>query len=433
MEVLTTYLPQMLWLIGLLLLSACFSMAETAIASASLPRMVAIRHEKKSRSAAQAVRILKNKERLITVMLLCNNLLNVFLSAYFTYFITSLYGAKGLAVATIIISVVVVVFAEVIPKNIAIYLADKIVLTFAYPLIFVGYITRPLTWLMDGISRLVIVLFGFKKDGASEADRELRGVIEMQQKDGTVEKHEKMMLRSILDLADNALDSAMTHRNSVEMISTDWSPKKIRDAIMASRYSHIPLYQDDPDKIIGVFDTKKLLKTESWQHSLNKKQLIKLVSKAWFVPISTTLAHQLQAFRQQGKHFAIVIDEYGIFKGVVTLEDILGEIVGEIEDIDKRKKDIVRTAEGAVIVKGTVTVRNLNREYGWDLPEEGINTVAGLLLREAKIVPEVGMGITAFGFHFVVLELEKQQIKKIKIRKLKIKKPKSKMRLLSMM
>ncbi|MDI9313547.1 MAG: CNNM domain-containing protein [Hydrotalea sp.] len=425
-QVFITYLPQILLLGVLLILAAFFSAAETAISAASLPRMVSIARDKKSPAAKLAVGILENKERLITVMLLCNNLLNIFLASYFTYFMTSMFGVRGLAIAASAMGAVMVIFTEIIPKNIAVYMANKIVLSLAYPLVVVSYITRPLTWLIEGMNRAVIWLFRLKKDHAGERDDELRGVIEMQEESDAVEKHEKLMLQSILDLADNALDSAMTYRNSVEMISTAWPLKKMLAAISQSRYGHLPLYQDDPDKIIGVFHTKEVLKKNLWQNGLTKKQLIKLADKPWFVPISTTLAHQLQAFRKVGNHFAIVIDEYGVFKGVVTLEDILSEIVGDIENIGQPKKEMMQTDDGSVVAMGTVTVRNLNREYGWDLPEEGVNTIAGLLLREAKIVPEVGVGITAFGFHFVVLALEKQQIKKIKIKKIKIKKTKRK-------
>ena len=410
----------------MVLLAGFFSAAETAIASASLPRMVAMARGKKTKSARLAIKLLENKERLITVMLLCNNLLNIFLASYLTYFMTSMFGVTGLAIAATLLGVTLVMLTEIIPKNIAIYMADKIVLSLVYPLVFVSYTTRPLTWLVEWLNRLVIVVFRLKKDHDSERDDELRGVIEMQEESGAVEKHEKLMLQSVLDLADNALDSAMTYRNSVEMISTAWPLKKMLEVVTHSRYSYIPLYQDDPDKIVGVFHIKKLLKKNLWQNTMSKKEFIKWAEKPWFVPISTTLAHQLQSFRKVGQHFAIVIDEYGVFKGVVTLEDILSEIVGDIEDIGKRKKDMVKTSDGSVIALGTVTVRNLNRQHGWDLPEEGVNTIAGLLLREAKIVPEVGVGITAFGFHFVVLALEKQQIKKIKIRKLKIKNSKRK-------
>ena len=425
-----TYLSEILLLGCLLILAGFFSAAETAISSASLPRMVSIARDKKSPAAKRAVSILENKERFITVMLLCNNLLNIFLASYFTYFMTSMFGVGGLAIAATAIGLVLMVLTEVIPKNIAVYMADKIVLFLAYPLVVVSYVARPLTWMVEGMNRAVIWLFRLKKDHAGERDDELRGVIEMQEENGAVEKHEKLMLQSVLDLTDNALDSAMTYRKSVEMISTAWPLKKILAVISNSPYGHLPLYQDDPDKIIGVFHTKKLLKKKLWQNDLTKKELIKLANKPWFVPISTTLAHQLQAFRKVGNHFAIVIDEYGVFKGVVTLEDILSEIVGDIEDIGdigQRKKQMIKMADGSVIAFGTVTVRNLNRQYGWDLPEEGVNTIAGLLLREAKIVPEIGVGITAFGFHFVVLALEKQHIKKIKIKKLKVRKIKNRM------
>ncbi|MGI9461238.1 MAG: CNNM domain-containing protein [Alphaproteobacteria bacterium] len=432
-EIIMSYFPQMIFILILLAFSGFFSAAETAIASASLPRMVTIAREKKSNAARGVIGILRNKERMITVMLLCNNLLNIFLSAYFTFLMTSIYGARGVAIAATIISFLIIVFAEIVPKNIAIYMADKMVLSLAYPLVFINYTTRPLTMLIERMNRWVIFIFRLKKDHASERDDELRGVIEMQTESDKVEKHEKLMLQSILNLADNALDSAMTHRNSVKMISTAWPQKRILADITQSRYSYIPLYEDDPDKIVGVFYVKSLLKKNPWQNVFNKKQLLAMASDPWFVPVSTTLAHQLQAFRETGNHFAIVIDEYGIFKGVVTLEDILSEIVGEINDnIGKHKKDMERAADGSVMVKGTVTVRNLNRAFGWNLPEKGINTIAGLLLREAKIVPDVGVGITAFGFHFIVMAVEKQQIKSIKIKKLKSRKSKRKIALLPM-
>lgn len=424
------YLFNIFLVLGLLGLSAFFSASETAVTAASMARMVALannrrsdgkdarRQQARARRAVVAVKLLSNKERLITIMLFCNNMVNIFASAYFTFLMTQLYGAKGLAIATIGVTVVVVLFGEVLPKSLAVYAADRIMLTLAYPLWVVAIITRPITFLIEGANRGVMKLLRLQHNRSDDRDDELRGVIHMQEETSVADRQEKLMLQSVLDLADNALDSAMTHRQAVEMVSTRWSQKKIIDKLLTAPYSYVPAYDDDPDVIVGVFHIKSLLRKTMVQQ-LTKKQLLAVMVKPWFVPVSTTLAHQLQAFRQTGRHFAILVDEYGVFKGVVTLEDIVSEIVGEIEDVHRNKKeDMMKTRDGAVVALGSVTVRNLNRAYNWDLPEEGINTIAGLVLRAAKIVPPVGTGVTAEGFHFVVLEASKQQIKKIKIRKL---------------
>ena len=225
------------------------------------------------------------------------------------------------------------------------------------------------------------------------------------------------MLRSILDLNDVVVSEIMTHRRNVVMIDIDQPVTQLIDQVLASPHTRLPLFRGNPDNALGVLHVKQLMReVQQRGDDLSKLDPQAIAAKPWFIPESTTLFDQLHEFRRRREHFALVVDEYGSFMGIVTLEDILEEIVGDIEDEHDVKVAGVRAqADGSFIVDGTVTIRDLNRQYEWGLPDDQASTVAGLVLYEARRIPEAGQSFTFHGFRFDILRRHRHQITSLRI------------------
>jgi Mg2+/Co2+ transporter CorB len=229
-------------------------------------------------------------------------------------------------------------------------------------------------------------------------------------------RQERAMLRSILELAEVTVGAVMTHRRDMVTIDADLPPAEIVDAALASPFTRLPLWQGEPDNIVGVIHAKSLLRAV--RGTLDHLNVVALASKPWFVPDATSLLDQLTAFRARREHFALVVDEYGTLLGLVTLEDILEEIVGDITDeLDTNVAGVFPQPDGSTIVDGRVTVRDLNRQFDWNLPdEEDYSTIAGLVIYEARRIPAVGQTFTFFGFRFEILKRQRNQIQTVRIR-----------------
>jgi Mg2+/Co2+ transporter CorB len=261
-----------------------------------------------------------------------------------------------------------------------------------------------------------------RKIRPDDTDELLRSAIEehtsTDAEDAAETRQERNMLRSILDLGEVTVVEVMTHRRQMVTIDAELPPSEIVDAALASPFTRLPLWQDEPDNIIGVVHAKSLLRAvRAAKGPLTAQDMDQVVSKPWFVPDATTLLDQLQAFRDRREHFALVVDEYGSLMGLVTLEDILEEIVGDITDeLDTHVAGVFVQPDGSYIVDGTVTVRDLNREFDWELPDEtDYSTIAGLVLYESRHIPEVGQTFTFFGFRFEILKRQRNQIMTVRV------------------
>lgn len=230
-------------------------------------------------------------------------------------------------------------------------------------------------------------------------------------------RDERAMLHSILDLAEVTIEEVMTHRRNVTMIDAGQPPAAVIADVLASPYTRIPLWKDEPDNVVGVIHAKALFRAvRSGEGSMEGLDIIALSAKPWFVPDSRSLMDQLQAFRRRREHFALVVDEYGSLMGIVTLEDILEEIVGDITDEhDVAVPGVIRQADGSYVVQGSVTIRDLNRELDWRLPDEEAVTIAGLILHEAKRIPDVGQAFLFHSFRFEILRRHRHQITAIRV------------------
>jgi len=426
----------------LLVLSGFFSGSETALTGASRSRMHMLAKQG-DKSAARVVALLERKDRLIGAILLGNNLVNILASALATTVLVALFGDAGVAYATLGMTLLVLIFAEVLPKTYALSHTDKMALKVAPVIRTVVVLFAPVTHTVQLVVRATLKPFGIDLstdlDG-EQHEEELRGAIDLHDNEDPETRHERVMLKSILDLDDVEVADIMTHRRRVVMIDLGQSVADNIDSVLGSPFTRIPVYRDDPDNIVGVLHAKALLRevrarqkadaeradapkrepdgepVELTVSDLDSLDLGKLATPPWFIPDSTTLLDQLQAFRERREHFAIVIDEYGAFMGIVTLEDILEEIVGNIDDeTDTPVPGVRPQPDGAYLVDGSVTLRLLAREFDWQLPDDDAATIAGLVLHEARLIPDPGQVFMFYGFRFEVVRRQRNQITLIRV------------------
>jgi len=409
----------------LLILSGFFSGSETALTAASRARLHQMEQSGDKRAAA-INKLRRQHTKLISAILLGNNLVNILASALATSILISLVGDIGVAYATLVMTVLILIFAEVLPKTYALRRPIRVAL-------FVTPILRPLIFifapLVIGINSVVdatLGVFGIRQQSGSPdtltdaAQDELRGAIDLHSEDAGVIMHEKYMLDTILDMDEVDLSEIMIHRKNVQTVNASLPASDIIDQVLKSPHTRLPMWQHDPENIIGIIHAKDLLRAVIPLHGDYKDLRIEdITSKPYFVPETTTLRDQLNAFLERHAHFALVVDEYGALMGLVTLEDILEEIVGDIadeHDIEVAGVDILE--ENIILTKGSVTIRDLNRKCNWSLPDEEAATIAGLVIHEAKIIPEINQAFTFYGFKFEILKKERNQITELRVTKL---------------
>ena len=415
----TALLIPILAIVALLVLSAFFSGSETALTAASRARLHHLEREG-NRRARLVNRLAARKERLIGAILLGNNAVNIFASALATSVLIGLAGEAGIAYATIGMTALVLVFAEVLPKTYALANADRVALAVAPVMRVLVFLLSPVTAAVQGIVRATLRVIGADTAGDKQLvspHEELRGAIDLHASEGAVVKHERDMLGGILDLADVEVREVMVHRKNMVTIDVSERPSRIADQVIAHPYTRFPLWRDEPDNIIGLLHAKDLLRAvRTHQADIDGIDVAAMALDPWFIPETTTLRQQLQEFRRRRLHFALVVDEYGALMGMVTLEDILEEIVGDIVD----EHDVVFTGvkagpDGSYIVNGTVTIRDLNREFEWNLPDDEATTIAGLVIHETQHIPEVGQSFVFYGLKFEILARQRNQITSLHI------------------
>jgi Mg2+/Co2+ transporter CorB len=408
-----------LLIVALLGASAFFSASETAITGASRPRMHAL--EKRGNARARVVNALRaSTERMISGILFGNNLANILASSLATSILIAWFGNAGVAYATIVMTFLILLFGEVLPKSYALHHADRVALATAPLVRAIVWLLTPITSAVEVIVRALLKLLGVKIGGGVSVlhrEEELRGAIDLHRGPGPETVQERRMLRSVLDLDEVMVGEVMVHRKNVVAVDADLPTDRILDAVVESQYSRLPLWRGDPDNIVGVLHVKTLLHAvRTHKGALEALKIDSVMAKPWFIPDTTSLLDQLQAFRKRREHIAFVVDEYGAFMGVVTLEDVLEEIVGDITDeLDLAVPGVRAEPGGTYVAEGSVTIRDLNREFDWRLPDDEATTIAGLVMHEARMIPEPGQIFTFFGFRFEVLRRQRNQITAIRI------------------
>lgn len=405
----------------LLMMSAFFSGSETALTAVSKARMHKLESDGNER-AGRVNFLIRDRERLIGAILLGNNIVNILASVLAAGVFTTLFGdslmATGLATATM--TVLVVVFAEVTPKSAAIARPDGFAMLVAPIMRWIVFIFAPVTRIVQIIVRASLQVFGLdlSKDSAVfSATEEIRGAIDLHHSEGGIDKEYRDLIRGALELDEIRVEEIMIHRKSIELLDLDHTNEEIIQTALKSPHTRLPLFRDNTDNIVGVLHAKDLLRA-LWDADAKADAIdIEGIARTpYFVPETTTLQEQLDAFKLKQEHFALVVDEYGAIMGLVTMEDILEEIVGEIEDeYDSPVQGVRPQADGSLNVDGDVTIRDLNRAMDWTLPDDEAVTVAGLVIHEAQSIPDVGQTFSFHGFRFRILRRRRNQVTALKI------------------
>ena len=414
----------------LLVMSGFFSGSETALTAASRGKLRSAA-DKGSRGAQTALDITEDNERLIGSVLLGNNVVNILATSLATAVLTKVFGQNGVAAATLIMTLLVLIFAEVLPKTVAITNPEKVASFVATPIGLVVRLFAPIVAAVRFFVRGVLLVFGVRTDPDSHilaVREEIAGALQLGHSEGIVEKEDRDRILGALDLNERVVEEIMLHRSGIEVIDATLPAQDILTQCLQSQHTRLPIYQDDPENIVGVIHAKDLLRAmhkllilgDANAKALADFDIMTVAMPPYFVPETTTLDDQMREFLRRKSHFALVVDEYGGLQGLITLEDILEEIVGEIADeFDGDDADqIEATSDGADLVEGAMTIRDLNRAHDWSLRDEEANTVAGLVIHEAQMIPVEGQVFSFHGFRFEVLEKAENRIATLKIRPL---------------
>ncbi|MFP5508533.1 MAG: HlyC/CorC family transporter [Alphaproteobacteria bacterium] len=414
----------------LLVMSAFFSGSETALTAASRGKLKA-QADKGSKGAERALKITEDNERLIGSVLLGNNLVNILATSLATALLTRLFGESGVAVATLVMTATVLIFSEVLPKTYAITNAESAAAMVSGPIQLVVKIFAPVVSAVRLLVRGVLRLFGVKADPDSHilaVREEIAGALTLGQSEGVVQKEDRDRILGALDLGERTVEEIMLHRSQIQMLDAETDPEELLRQLLDSPHTRLPVYQGEHDNIVGVVHAKDLLRAMHKMMfgptpsptGLKDFKILDVVRPPYFIPDTTTLDDQMRQFLRRRTHFALVVDEYGSLEGLITLEDILEEIVGEITDeFDTAAEHAVqRLKDGHFSVDGAMTIRDLNRAMDWSLPDDEANTVAGLVIYEAQMIPSVGQVFSFHGFRFEVTGRKANRITKLKIRPL---------------
>ena len=405
-------------LILLVLLSGFLSGSETAITATSKARII-YQKKKGVKRAGYVLKLLDKKDNVISTLLLSNNLVNILASSLATAFFYDVFGVEGIFYATLIMTVVIVIFAEVLPKTYALNRPNRTAL-FISPIIY--YLNKILFIFVFIINLIVQLIFRRKYNDQNNRDlqseEELKGVIDLYQTSNPDYEQEKEMLQSILQLNDITVQEIFTHRKNIFSIDSSIAIKEIIEKINNSRFTRIPFWRENPENIIGLLNVRTL-NIDLDNHEKSKKIIFNKIKKPWFIPETTNLLEQLVEFRKRKEHLAFVIDEFGELLGLITLEDIIEEIVGEIVDeIDIPENDFRQNNYGNVIVNGEKNVRDLYKSFDLEAPESESSTIAGYILEISKKIPLYGEIVKDNNFQYKILSHSRKQISRVEISKI---------------
>jgi len=411
----------------LLVLSGFFSGSETALTAASRGKLRS-NADKGDKGAQKAFDVTEDRERLIGSVLLGNNLVNILATALATSMFTRAFGESGVVVATAIMTILVLIFAEVLPKTYAITNPERAAGFAARPIALIVTVFAPIVSFVRFLVRGVLRCFGVHTDPDNNilaVREEITGALQMGQAEGVVEKEDRDRILGALDLADRTVEEIMLHRTEIEMIDAALPVSEILALCLDSNHTRLPLFRDEPENIVGVLHAKDLLRAMHKMladgriepHEMAEFDILTVAMQPYFIPETTMLDDQMRQFLARRTHFALVVDEYGTLQGLITLEDILEEIVGEISDefdMDE-ENDLQAETDGSYIIDGTMTIRDLNRATDWNLPDDEAITVAGLVIHEAQMIPTVGQVFSFHGFRFEVISKEENRLSELKI------------------
>ncbi|MFC3530119.1 HlyC/CorC family transporter [Paracoccus mangrovi] len=424
-----------LWLtagaiVVLLALSGFFSGSETALTASSRAKLRA-RADKGDRGAQRALSVTEDSERLIGSILLGNNVVNILSASLATALFTRLLGSSGVAAATLVMTVLVLIFSEVLPKTYAILAPEDLASRVARPIGIVTRIMSPIVTVVRLIVRGILALFGIRADGSGlvfSVQEEIAGALAIGHSSGAVQKEERDLLMGALDLGERSVEEIMLHRSGIQMLDAELPADAVLEQVLKSPHTRLPVYRGERENVVGVIHAKDLLRgvrraiQDKGPEALKDFDVLSTAMPPYFVPDTTALDEQLREFLRRHTHFALVVDEYGSLRGLITLEDILEEIVGEITD--EHDTDAVQSLspdpQGDYLVDGAMTIRDLNRALDWTLPDDEANTLAGLVIHMAQSIPTPGQVFSFEGYRFEVVARRENRITRLRVRPLEI-------------
>lgn len=426
----------LVWTFGIAILflligSAFFSGSETALTAASRAKL-RNRADKGDTGAETALALTRDSDRLIGAILLGNNVMNILSASLATALFTALFGSHGVAVATMVMTVLVLIFAEVMPKTYAIANPESLASVVARPMSLVMKVLSPIVMVVRAFVRAILRLFGLQTDPDANmfsVHEEIAGALTIGHESGTVEKEDRDRLLGALDLGNRSVEEIMKHRSEIQMIDAALDPAAILDAVLSSPHTRLPVYKGERENVVGVIHAKDVLRAihksaydgeGDAADAVRDFDVMSVAMKPYFVPETTALDEQMRAFLKRRSHFALVVDEYGALRGLITLEDIIEEIVGEIADEHDTEAahDLKPGPGGDYLIDGAMTIRDLNRALDWSLPDEEANTVAGLVIHMAQSIPAQGQVFSFHGYRFEVVTRKENRIAKLRIRPL---------------
>jgi Mg2+/Co2+ transporter CorB len=403
----------------LIILSACFSGSETALVALNRYKL---RHKARAghRGARYAEALLQRPDRLITLILFGNNLVNFSAATLASYITLRLFGSGAWisALGTFVFTLVVLIFAEVMPKTLAALHPERLAFPASYVYIVLQRIAFPLTWMIGLVSNSLLRLIGVNPEDAAEHSltiEELRVIVS--ESAAMLPRKRHQMLQGILELEDTTVDDVMVPHNEIVGIDLDKPWTELLGEIQQSKYTRLPAYHDTIDNVVGILNLRRLIQAQTAE-KLSADSLPKLIDEAYFIPEGTPLHRQLLQFQRTGMRTALVVDEYGDIQGLVTLEDILEEIVGELSsDATPVNEDVQPdSVVGSFLVNASVNVRALNRTMNWDLPTEGGTTMNGLILEQLETIPETGTMLMLGDYSIEIVSTSENAINKVRIR-----------------
>lgn len=415
----------------LLIGSAFFSASETALTAASRAKLRS-RADKGDTGAEAALSVTRDSDRLIGAILLGNNVMNILSASLATAMFTVLFGSSGVAIATMVMTVLVLIFAEVMPKSYAIANPENLASVVARPMAVVMRILSPIVMVVRAIVRAILRLFGLQPEpGANmfSIHEEIAGALSIGAESGAVEKEDRDRLLGALDLGNRTVDEIMKHRSEIQMVDGDLPPATILDAVLSSPHTRLPIYKGERENVVGVVHAKDVLRAIHKSaydgqgdpaDAVRDFDVMSVAMKPYFVPETTALDEQMREFLKRRAHFALVVDEYGSLRGLITLEDIIEEIVGDITDEHdtETNQDLKPGPNGDYLIDGSMTIRDLNRALDWNLPDDEANTIAGLVIHMAQSIPAQGQVFSFHGYRFEVVTRKDNRITKLRIRPL---------------
>lgn len=394
-----------------LLISAYFSAAETAITGAS-PAVIHQLAQEGNTRARLVQKLQADKDMLISSVLIGNIAANIFSSAAATALFLQVLGDEGMLVSTVVMTILVLIFAEITPKSYALLSTEDLALKLAPSLTSLLKLLLPITKTFRFIAHgLIRLLRRNSTEIKVSAYDSLRGAIDLHHHEGHMVKSDKDMLGSILDLKEIMVEHIMVHRTKMVTVNVDLPAQDIIQQVLSASFTRIPIWQGNPDNIVAILHVRDLLKLLNQNEQITTEQILSVAMQPWFISEHTLVGEQLRQFQARRSHLALVVGEFGDLKGLVTLEDILEEIVGSIEDEhDPINTQITEQADGAVLIEGVASIRDINRKLDWDLPDENAASVAGLILNHTKDLPEAGSEVVIAGVKFTIIRRSPSRI-----------------------